>query len=126
MCSSDLTLQEMLTIKSDDIYGRAKAYESIIKSEPIVGPKLPESFNVLVKELQGLGLRVDLIDDDDTVDAEHVIASSGPADKTVPQTANDDDDDDQIYLDESDDIGDINDGVSVQDIDEVEEIKEEA
>ena len=121
------TLQEMLTIKSDDVYGRAKAYESIIKSEPIVGPKLPESFNVLVKELQGLGLRVDLIDDDDTVDAEHVIASSGPADKTVPQTANDDDDDDdQIYLDESDDIGDINDGVSVQDIDEVEEIKEEA
>ena len=120
------TLQEMLTIKSDDVYGRAKAYESIIKSEPIVGPKLPESFNVLVKELQGLGLRVDLIDDDDTVDAEHVIASSGPADKTVPQTANDDDDDDQVYLDESDDIGDIDDGVSVQDIDEVEEIKEEA
>ena len=121
------TLQEMLTIKSDDVYGRAKAYESIIKSEPIVGPKLPESFNVLVKELQGLGLRVDLIDDDDTVDAEHVIASSGPADKTIPQTASDDDDDDdQVYLDESDDIGDINDGVSVQDIDEVEEIKEEA
>ena len=52
------TLQEMLTIKSDDVYGRAKAYESIIKDEPIVGPKLPESFNVLVKELQGLGLRV--------------------------------------------------------------------
>ena len=82
---------------------------------------------MLVKELQGLGLRVDLIDDDDTVDAEHVIASSGPADKTVPQTASDeDDDDDQVYLDESDDIGDIDDGVSVQDIDEVEEIKEEA
>ena len=121
------TLQEMLTIKSDDVYGRAKAYESIIKSEPIVGPKLPESFNVLVKDLQGLGLRVDLIDDDDTVDAEHVIASSGPADKTIPQTANDEDnDDDQVYLDESDDIGDIDDGVSVQDIDEVEEIKEEA
>ena len=121
------TLQEMLTIKSDDVYGRAKAYESIIKSEPIVGPKLPESFNVLVKELQGLGLRVDLIDDDDTVDAEHVIASNGPADKTIPQTANDDDnEDDQVYLDESDDIGDIDDGVSVQDIDEVEEIKEEA
>ena len=123
------TLQEMLTIKSDDVYGRAKAYESIIKSEPIVGPKLPESFNVLVKELQGLGLRVDLIDDDDTVDAEHVIASSGPADKTIPQTPNSDadDDDDQVYLDESDDIGDIDDdGMSVQDIDEVEEIKEEA
>lgn len=55
------TLQEMLTIKSDDVYGRSKAYESVIKGEPIVGPKVPESFNVLVKELQGLGLKVDLI-----------------------------------------------------------------
>lgn len=118
------TLQEMLTIKSDDVYGRAKAYESIIKDEPIVGPKLPESFNVLVKELQGLGLRVDLLDEGGVVDAEHVIASSGPADKTVPQAASDDDD--QVYLDESDDIGDIEAGMSVQDIDEVEEIKEEA
>ena len=117
------TLQEMLTIKSDDVYGRAKAYESIIKDEPIVGPKLPESFNVLVKELQGLGLRVDLIDDEATVDAEHVIASSGPEDKTV---ATDDDDKEEKYLDESDDIGEIDDGMSVQDIDEVEEIKEDA
>ncbi len=122
------TLQEMLTIKSDDVYGRAKAYESIIKDEPIVGPKLPESFNVLVKELQGLGLRVDLLDEGGVVDAEHVIASSGPADKTVPHMVSDDDDDDddQVYLDESDDIGDIEAGMSVQDIDEVEEIKEEA
>lgn len=117
------TLQEMLTIKSDDVYGRAKAYESIIKDEPIVGPKLPESFNVLVKELQGLGLRVDLVDDEATVDAEHVIASSGPEDKTV---AADDDNKEEAYLDESDDIGEIDDGMSVQDIDEVEEIKEDA
>ena len=117
------TLQEMLTIKSDDVYGRAKAYESIIKDEPIVGPKLPESFNVLVKELQGLGLRVDLVDDEAAVDAEHVIASSGPEDKTV---AADDDDKEEAYLDESDDIGEIDDGMSVQDIDEVEEIKEDA
>ena len=117
------TLQEMLTIKSDDVYGRAKAYESIIKNEPIVGPKLPESFNVLVKELQGLGLRVDLVDDEAAVDAEHVIASSGPEDKTV---AADDDDKEEAYLDESDDIGEIDDGMSVQDIDEVEEIKEDS
>ena len=116
------TLQEMLTIKSDDVYGRAKAYESIIKDEPIVGPKLPESFNVLVKELQGLGLRVDLVDDEATVDAEHVIASSGPEDKTVAA----DNEEEETYLDESDDIGEIDDGMSVQDIDEVEEIKEDA
>lgn len=116
------TLQEMLTIKSDDVYGRAKAYESIIKDEPIVGPKLPESFNVLVKELQGLGLRVDLVDDEATVDAEHVIASSGPEDKTVAA----DNEEEETYLDESDNIGEIDDGMSVQDIDEVEEIKEDA
>ena len=116
------TLQEMLTIKSDDVYGRAKAYESIIKDEPIVGPKLPESFNVLVKELQGLGLRVDLVDDEATVDAEHVIASSGPEDKTVAA----DNEEEETYLDESDDIGEIDDGMSVQDIDEIEEIKEDA
>lgn len=56
------TLQEMLTIKSDDVYGRAKAYESIVKGEPIRKPRTPESFNVLVKELQSLCLNVNLID----------------------------------------------------------------
>jgi DNA-directed RNA polymerase subunit beta len=54
------TLQEILTIKSDDVVGRSKAYESIIKSEDIHGPRIPESFNVLVKELQSLGLGVEL------------------------------------------------------------------
>ena len=122
------TLQEMLTIKSDDVYGRAKAYESIIKDESIVGPKLPESFNVLVKELQGLGLRVDLLDEseDAIVDAEEVIAEAGPADKTVPAVIVNDDEDVETVLDEADDFGDIEDGMSIQDIDEVEEIKEEA
>jgi len=70
------TLQEMLTIKSDDVYGRSKAYESIIKKTAIVGPKVPESFNVLVKELQGLGLKVDLMASDAVVDAEHVLATN--------------------------------------------------
>lgn len=54
------TLQEMLTIKSDDVYGRAKAYESIVKGEAIRKPHTPESFNVLMKELQSLGLNVKL------------------------------------------------------------------
>jgi DNA-directed RNA polymerase subunit beta len=70
------TLQEMLTIKSDDVYGRSKAYESIIKKTEIVGPKVPESFNVLVKELQGLGLKVDLVDSGNVVDAESVLATN--------------------------------------------------
>ncbi|HET9850659.1 MAG TPA: DNA-directed RNA polymerase subunit beta [Candidatus Saccharimonadales bacterium] len=70
------TLQEMLTIKSDDVYGRAKAYESIIKGTQIQGPKVPESFNVLVKELQGLGLKVDLLAEDHVIDAEQVLAQN--------------------------------------------------
>ncbi len=121
------TLQEMLTIKSDDVYGRAKAYESIIKNEPIVGPKLPESFNVLVKELQGLGLRVDLLVDseDAVIDAEEVIAEAGPADKTVPATIIADDDETENVLDEADEFGDIEDGMNIQDIDEIDTIKEE-
>jgi DNA-directed RNA polymerase subunit beta len=70
------TLQEMLTIKSDDVYGRAKAYEAIIKGTPIQGPKVPESFNVLVKELQGLGLKVDLLAKNEIIDAEQVLAQN--------------------------------------------------
>ena len=112
------TLQEMLTIKSDDVYGRAKAYESIIKNEAITGPKLPESFNVLVKELQGLGLRVDLVDEGEGVDAEHLIEKSGPDDKTVPVDV--DEEDAETVMDEADEIGDIHndDGVSVREIDD--------
>ena len=51
-------LQEMLTIKSDDVVGRAKAYEAIVKGENMPIPGIPESFNVLVHELRGLGLNV--------------------------------------------------------------------
>lgn len=67
------SLQEMLTIKSDDVYGRSKAYEAIVKQETIQGPKIPESFNVLVKELQGLGLEVDLMRKEKAIDADDVI-----------------------------------------------------
>ncbi|HVZ11194.1 MAG TPA: DNA-directed RNA polymerase subunit beta [Candidatus Paceibacterota bacterium] len=56
------TLQEMLTIKSDDVLGRAKTYESIVNSEEIKAPHLPESFKVLLSEIKGLGLNVELIE----------------------------------------------------------------
>ncbi len=55
------SLQEILTIKSDDVIGRSKAYESIIKGEPIQKPQIPASFYVLVKELQSLGLNVEML-----------------------------------------------------------------
>jgi DNA-directed RNA polymerase subunit beta len=57
------TLQEILTIKSDDVPGRSKAYESIIKGEPIRKVNIPESFNVLIRELKGLCLDVELLKD---------------------------------------------------------------
>lgn len=75
------TLQEMITIKSDDVKGRARAYESIIKGEPIEGPDIPEGFKVLVKELQGLGLRVDLVKDNELEDAENVVTEKGTGGK---------------------------------------------
>jgi DNA-directed RNA polymerase subunit beta len=59
------TLQEMLTVKSDDVVGRVKTYEAIVKGEPIQDPGLPESFRVLVKELQSLGLSVEVISESD-------------------------------------------------------------
>ena len=57
------TLQEMLTVKSDDVQGRVKTYEAIVKGEPIEEPGIPTSFRVLVKELQSLGLSVEAISD---------------------------------------------------------------
>ena len=74
-------LQEFLTVKSDDVAGRNRMYESIVKGENTLEPGLPESFNVLIKELQSLALNVELVessvltdpvveDDDDAIEAE--------------------------------------------------------
>ena len=53
-------LQEILTVKSDDVIGRAKAYEAIVKGDVMPKPGIPESFNVLMHELKGLGLSISL------------------------------------------------------------------
>ena len=58
------TLQEMLTIKSDDTVGRVKAYEAIVKGENIAEPSIPESFKVLLKEMQSLALDVHVLSDE--------------------------------------------------------------
>ncbi|OGP19655.1 MAG: DNA-directed RNA polymerase subunit beta [Deltaproteobacteria bacterium GWA2_57_13] len=57
------TLQEMLTVKSDDVIGRTRMYEAIVKGENLLEPGLPESFNVMIKELQSLGLDVELLEE---------------------------------------------------------------
>ncbi|RMG40169.1 MAG: DNA-directed RNA polymerase subunit beta [Candidatus Dadabacteria bacterium] len=72
------TLQEFLTVKSDDVAGRTRMYESIVKGEHVLEPGLPESFNVMMKELQSLGLDVELVEEaaeDDEEDFEEPVAS---------------------------------------------------
>lgn len=74
------TLQEMLTIKSDDVVGRSKTYEAIVKGEPIKKPNVPESFRVLVKELQSLGLDVELLGPNG------VVSATEEREPVVPET----------------------------------------
>ncbi|MBU2508777.1 DNA-directed RNA polymerase subunit beta, partial [Patescibacteria group bacterium] len=75
-------LQEILTIKSDDVPGRSKAYESIIKGEPIRKVNVPESFNVLVRELKGLALDVELLNKGNRIEE-----SGSRSERSRPQTS---------------------------------------
>ncbi len=82
------SLQEILTIKSDDVPGRSKAYESIIKGEKIKKLNVPESFNVLVRELKGLGLDVELLGGESNVDEnekEEIEANDNKAKESVKE-----------------------------------------
>jgi DNA-directed RNA polymerase subunit beta len=72
-------LQELLTVKSDDVVGRVKAYEAIVKGEAVLDPGVPESFKVLVKELQSLGLSVEVLNR-----AEERVEFEGSAGPDVP------------------------------------------
>lgn len=69
------SLQEFLTVKSDDVAGRTRMYESIVRGENILEPGLPESFNVLVKELQSLALNVELVESDILTDRAEEVSS---------------------------------------------------
>jgi len=80
------TLQEMLTIKSDDVQGRLKTFESIVKGQNIGNPGVPESFRVLIKELQGLALDVQVLYDDQSIgDVEEEERHKKRLDKQVPE-----------------------------------------
>jgi DNA-directed RNA polymerase subunit beta len=65
----------MITIKSDDVAGRTQAYEAIVKWTTIKKPNIPESFNVLIKELQAINLNVELLDNEELAQKEEDIAS---------------------------------------------------
>jgi DNA-directed RNA polymerase subunit beta len=67
------TLQEMLTVKSDDVAGRTKVYEAIVRGEDAFEAGIPESFNVLVKEMRSLGLNVELAQSEEDEDDEDII-----------------------------------------------------
>ena len=58
-------LQELLTVKSDDVAGRAKTYEALVKGEDIIQPGVPESFKVLFMELRSLGLAIELLNEEE-------------------------------------------------------------
>ena len=73
-------LQELLTVKSDDVVGRVKAYEAIVKGETVLEPGVPESFRVLLKELQSLGLSVEVINQ-----AEERVEFEAPGRDELPQ-----------------------------------------
>ncbi|MBP5403772.1 MAG: DNA-directed RNA polymerase subunit beta, partial [Elusimicrobiaceae bacterium] len=73
------TLQEFLTVKSDDYDGRTKMYESIVKGKAPTSPGVPESFKVLIKELQALGLSVDLLQKHENGDSTVVETADKPA-----------------------------------------------
>jgi DNA-directed RNA polymerase subunit beta len=111
-------LQEVLTVKSDDVAGRVKTYEAIVKGEDIVQPGVPESFNVLLKELQSLSLSVELLNEEERVDASIEMEEELDPDELLAQTLvesltegltetvedeadDDDDDDDEEEDDES-------------------------
>ena len=92
------TLREILTVKSDDVVGRVKTYEAIVKGQPLPEPGLPESFRVLKKELQALALDVRLLDENDNEvdmrnieEEEHRFPRSIDKDEVIETPKNDDD-----------------------------------
>ncbi len=112
------TLQEILTVKSDDVNGRVKTYEAIVKGENIPEPGIPESFKVLVKELQSLALDIKIITDDqaeveivDTLDVEEDVVVDGEnlGDMRYVEEEGINLDDMQIESEDAEDIEDVDD-----------------
>ena len=107
-------LQEILTYKSDDVVGRVKVYESIVKGVPLPNPSIPESFRVLIKEFQALGLDISVIEDDDKViginelekeddDDDMPIAEEVPKNNLIKEFDSSEEENDDSYDDESED-----------------------
>ncbi|MBO5398326.1 MAG: DNA-directed RNA polymerase subunit beta [Clostridia bacterium] len=104
------TLQEILTVKSDDVIGRVKTYEAIVKGENIPEPGVPESFKVLIKELQSLGLDIKLYNDNEELEIkEHVEEALDGIEERIDESELEEDNLNEISedeLDEYDEDGD--------------------
>src|SRR6202034_2884018 len=114
------TLQEMLTIKSDDTVGRVKAYEAIVKGENIAEPSIPESFKVLLKEMQSLALDVNVVseegqrtemrdEDDDLLRAAEELGIDLSGVRGAPNGATDEAVEDEVGTDEASAVGEVDD-----------------
>ena len=131
-------LQEILTYKSDDVVGRVKVYESIVKGVPLPNPSIPESFRVLIKEFQALGLDISVIEDDDKViginelekeddEDDMPIAEEVPKNNLIKEfdsseEENDEDYDDELEDDEFDDDEDFDEEMPTdEELDEIED-----
>ena len=127
-------LQEILTYKSDDVVGRVKVYESIVKGNPLPNPGIPEAFRVLIKEFQALGLNISVINNDDEVVGFKELESKDDDDyddmplveeinnKSVEQVADEND----VLEDDYDDDDDYDEeNTNFDDYEDVEEIEED-
>ena len=119
-------LQEILTVKSDDVTGRLKTYEAIVKGEPVPEPGIPESFRVLIKELQSLGLDMTLYNQGDQVEIKETVDTLQEGEYSLPpEEPMIEEDPDEFILDSEEDeetlIDDIS-GIQIQDIDELDDV----
>ena len=78
-------LQELLTIKSDDVVGRAAAYKAIIQGTPFEAPNVPESFKVLIAELRSLGLNLEMVEPDEDEKDESELVEGVVGETTAPE-----------------------------------------
>ncbi len=122
-------LQEILTVKSDDVTGRLKTYEAIVKGEAVPEPGIPESFRVLIKELQSLGLDMKLYNQNDQVEIKETVDTLHEGEYDIPtEDPGIEEDPNEFIIDADEDeesvIDDINDisGIQIQDIDELDDV----
>lgn len=122
------TLQEMLTVKSDDVKQREKTYEAIVKGENMPEPGIPEGFRVLVKEMESLGLKIELLKDDEKIELKESLEDEESntiksRDEIVEKADEeyDDDYDDEEYDEETDNFDELEE-LSESDLEELSEV----